>query len=103
MMIFTNIKNKVARWKRRFIFVRDTQTRKVNNELATRLFKWRSGHTYMNYPTLTPDDVALKNRIVDYVKAEGLVDLEALVTPELLAVFGFVDTANLYTEGIFLL
>ncbi|GKV15608.1 hypothetical protein SLEP1_g26384 [Rubroshorea leprosula] len=58
-----------------------------------------SGHTYMNYPTLVPNDVDLKNKLLDYVKAEGLVDLEALVTPEQLVVFGFVDIANLYAEG----
>ncbi|GKV23376.1 hypothetical protein SLEP1_g33111 [Rubroshorea leprosula] len=98
MMLFTNIRNKVVRWKRQFIFVRDTRTERINNELATRISKWCSSHAYMNYLTLVPDDVGLKNRLLDYVKVEGLVDLEALVTPEQLMVFGFVDIANLYVE-----
>ncbi|GKV06936.1 hypothetical protein SLEP1_g18753 [Rubroshorea leprosula] len=67
MMIFTNIKNKVARWKRQFIFFGDTWTEKMNNELTTR--------------------------------AKGLVDLEALVILEQLALLGFVDVTNLYAEG----
>ncbi|GKV49677.1 hypothetical protein SLEP1_g56415 [Rubroshorea leprosula] len=58
-----------------------------------------AGHTYMNYPTLTPDDLALKGKIMDYVGAKGLVDLEALVTPEALVVHEFVDVANLFSEG----
>ncbi|GKV34477.1 hypothetical protein SLEP1_g42849 [Rubroshorea leprosula] len=37
--------------------------------------------------------------IVNSVKAEGLVNLEALVTPEQLAMLGFVDVSNLYLEG----
>ncbi|GKV45081.1 hypothetical protein SLEP1_g52204 [Rubroshorea leprosula] len=56
-------------------------------------------HTYMNYPTLVLDDVDLKNKLLDYVKDEGLVDVEALVTPKQLVVFGFVDVTNLYTEA----
>ncbi|GKV28097.1 hypothetical protein SLEP1_g37188 [Rubroshorea leprosula] len=99
MMLFKNIRNKVTRWKRQFIFVCDTQTERISNELANRISEWRSGQTYMNYPTLVPDNVDLKNRLLDYVKVEGLVDLEALVTPEQLAMFGFVDVANLYIEG----
>ncbi|GKV30473.1 hypothetical protein SLEP1_g39277 [Rubroshorea leprosula] len=43
MMIFTNIRNKVARWKRQFVFVRDTRTDRINNELAARLSEWREG------------------------------------------------------------
>ncbi|GKV47373.1 hypothetical protein SLEP1_g54278 [Rubroshorea leprosula] len=37
-------------------------------------------------------------RITNYVKTVGLVDLEALVTPEVLAVCGFVDVTNLFSE-----
>ncbi|GKV49100.1 hypothetical protein SLEP1_g55867 [Rubroshorea leprosula] len=65
-------RNKVARWKKQFIFIRDMRTERMNNELAARISKWH---------------------------AEGLVDLDALVTPEQLVMFGFVDVANLYTEG----
>ncbi|GKU95363.1 hypothetical protein SLEP1_g8731 [Rubroshorea leprosula] len=72
---------------------------RISNDLAARLSGWRLGHTYMNYPTLRPDDLELKDRITDYVGAEGLVDLEALITPEVLAVHGFVDVANLFSEG----
>ncbi|GKV51992.1 hypothetical protein SLEP1_g58602 [Rubroshorea leprosula] len=52
----------------------------------------------MNYPTLTPGDLKLKDRITNYVKGVGLVDLEALVTPELLTLRGFVDVTNLFSE-----
>ncbi|GKV12076.1 hypothetical protein SLEP1_g23276 [Rubroshorea leprosula] len=48
---------------------------------------------------LTSGDVDLKNRLLDYVKARGLVDLEALVTPDQIALLGFVDVANLNGEG----
>ncbi|GKV17629.1 hypothetical protein SLEP1_g28107 [Rubroshorea leprosula] len=58
----------------------DTQIERVSNDLATRLSRWHLGHTYMNYPMITPDNLELKDRITNYVKAEGLVDLEALVT-----------------------
>ncbi|GKV26835.1 hypothetical protein SLEP1_g36060 [Rubroshorea leprosula] len=88
MMIFTNIKNKVARWKRQFIFIHDTQTERMNNELAACLSKWRTPNAYMNYPQLTVGDVDLKNQLLDHVKARGLVDFEALVTPEQLALLG---------------
>ncbi|GKV35524.1 hypothetical protein SLEP1_g43781 [Rubroshorea leprosula] len=99
MLIFTNIRNKVARWKRQFVFMRDTRTDRINNELAARLSKWRTPNTYMNYPQLTSGDVNLKNRLLDYVKARGLVDLETLVTSEQIAVHGFVDVANLHSQG----
>ncbi|GKV40898.1 hypothetical protein SLEP1_g48493 [Rubroshorea leprosula] len=99
MMIFTNIRNKVARWKRQFVFVRDTRTDRINNELTARLSEWRTPNTYMNYPQMTSGDVDLKNRLLDYVKARGLVDLETLVTPEQIAVHGFVDVANLHSQG----
>ncbi|GKV37610.1 hypothetical protein SLEP1_g45620 [Rubroshorea leprosula] len=89
MMIFTNIRNKVARWKRQFVFVRDTRTDRINTELAARLSEWRTPNTFMNYPQLTSGDVDLENRLLDYVKARGLVDLEALVTPEQIAVLGY--------------
>ncbi|GKV21530.1 hypothetical protein SLEP1_g31505 [Rubroshorea leprosula] len=100
MVIFTNIRNKVARWKRQFVFVRDMRTDRINNELAARLSEWRTPSTYMNYPQLTSGDVDLKNRLLDYVKARGLVDLETLVTPEQIALHGFVDVANLYSQGV---
>ncbi|GKV48232.1 hypothetical protein SLEP1_g55057 [Rubroshorea leprosula] len=99
MMIFTNIRNKVARWKRQFVFIRDTRTERINNELAARLLEWRKSNAYMNYPQLTIGDVNLKNRLLDHVKARGLVDLEALVTPEQIALLGFVNVANLHGEG----
>ncbi|GKV04723.1 hypothetical protein SLEP1_g16837 [Rubroshorea leprosula] len=99
MMIFTNIWNKVARWKRQFVFIRDTRTVRMNNELTTRLSKWRTPNTYMNYPQLTVGDVDLKNWLLNYMKARGLVDLEALVTPEKIALRGFVDVENLHSQG----
>ncbi|GKV02661.1 hypothetical protein SLEP1_g15061 [Rubroshorea leprosula] len=99
MMIFTNIRNKVARWKRQFVFIRDTRIERINNELAARLSEWRTPNTYMNYPQLTVGEVNLKNRLLDYVKARGLVDLKALVTPEQIALLGFVDVANLHSEA----
>ncbi|GKV47281.1 hypothetical protein SLEP1_g54194 [Rubroshorea leprosula] len=99
MAIFKNVRNKVSHWKRQFIFVRDTRTERVSNDLEAHLSEWRSGHAYMNYPTLTPSDLELKDRITNYVKGEGLVDLEALVTPKLLALRGFVDVTNLFSEG----
>ncbi|GKV42984.1 hypothetical protein SLEP1_g50333 [Rubroshorea leprosula] len=100
MLIFTNIRNKVARWKRQFVFVRDTRTDRMNNELAARLSEWRTPNTYMNYPQLTSGDVDLKNRLLDYVVARGLVDLETLVIPEQIAIHGFVDVANLHSQGV---
>ncbi|GKV02815.1 hypothetical protein SLEP1_g15205 [Rubroshorea leprosula] len=39
------------------------------------------------------------NRLLDYVKARGLVDLETLVTPEQIALLGFVDVANLHSQA----
>ncbi|GKV13525.1 hypothetical protein SLEP1_g24524 [Rubroshorea leprosula] len=95
-------RNKVARWKRQFVFMCDTRIERINNELAARLSEWRTPNAYMNYPQLTVGDVDLKNWLLDYVKARGLVDLEALVTPEHIALLGFVDVANLHGEGIFL-
>ncbi|GKV01993.1 hypothetical protein SLEP1_g14487 [Rubroshorea leprosula] len=74
-------------------------TRWINNELAARLSEWRTPNAYMNYPQLTIGDVDLKNQLLDHVKARGLVDLEALVTPEQLALLGFVDVANLHGEA----
>ncbi|GKV37977.1 hypothetical protein SLEP1_g45936 [Rubroshorea leprosula] len=99
MMIFTNIRNKVARWKRQFVFMQDTRTERINNKLATRLSEWRTPNTYMNYPQLTVGDIDLKNRLLDHVKARGLVDLEALVTLDQIALLGFIDVANLHGEG----
>ncbi|GKV39927.1 hypothetical protein SLEP1_g47621 [Rubroshorea leprosula] len=60
--LFKNVRNKVARWKRQFIFVRDTRTERINNDLAARLSEWRVPNAH-------------------------------------LAVFGFVDVANLFTKG----
>ncbi|GKU93146.1 hypothetical protein SLEP1_g6770 [Rubroshorea leprosula] len=99
MAIFKNIRNKVSRWKRQFIFVWDTRAERVSTDLAARLSEWRPGHAYMNYPTLTPGDLELRDRITNYVKGGGLVDLEALVTPEVLTLRGFVDIPNLFSEG----
>ncbi|GKV39438.1 hypothetical protein SLEP1_g47203 [Rubroshorea leprosula] len=50
-------------------------------------------------PHTNPGDLELRDRITNYVKGGGLVDLEALVTPELLAMRGFVDITNLFSEG----
>ncbi|GKV15790.1 hypothetical protein SLEP1_g26541 [Rubroshorea leprosula] len=99
MMTFTNIRNKVVRWKKQFIFVRDTRTERINNEFAARLSKWRTPNAYMNYPQLTVGDIDLKNQLLDHVKARGLVDLEALVTPEQLVLVGFVNVTNLHAEA----
>ncbi|GKV05157.1 hypothetical protein SLEP1_g17199 [Rubroshorea leprosula] len=99
MMIFTNIRNKVARWKRQFVFIRDTRTERINNELAARLSEWRTPTTYMNYPQLTSGDINLKNRLLEHVKAGVLVDLETLVIPDQIALLGFVDVANLHGEA----
>ncbi|GKV25934.1 hypothetical protein SLEP1_g35306 [Rubroshorea leprosula] len=52
---------------------------------------------------LLPRDVDLKNQLLEYAQRESLIDLEALVTSEQLVVFGFVDVANLFVEGIPLL
>ncbi|GKV36258.1 hypothetical protein SLEP1_g44407 [Rubroshorea leprosula] len=97
--LFKNVRNKVARWKRQFIFVRDTRTERVSNDLAARLSEWRTPNAHVNYPQLLPRDTDLKNRLLEHARCENLVDLEVLVTPELLAVFGFVDVANLFTKG----
>ncbi|GKV51995.1 hypothetical protein SLEP1_g58605 [Rubroshorea leprosula] len=101
--LFKTVRNKVARWKRQFIFVRDTRTERISNDLAARLSEWRTPNAHINYPQLLPRDVDLKNQLLEYAKREGLIDLEALVTLEQLTVFGFVDVANLFTEGILLL
>ncbi|GKV23292.1 hypothetical protein SLEP1_g33039 [Rubroshorea leprosula] len=55
-------------------------SQRMKNELAAHISEWRTPNMYMNYPKLALGDVDLKNRLLDYVKAEGLVDLEALVT-----------------------
>ncbi|GKV39831.1 hypothetical protein SLEP1_g47546 [Rubroshorea leprosula] len=99
--LFKNVRNKVARWKRQFIFVRDTRTERISNDLAAWLSEWRTPNTHINYPQLLPRDVDLKNQLLEYAQREGLIDLEALVTSEQLAVFGFVDVTNLFSEGIF--
>ncbi|GKV40817.1 hypothetical protein SLEP1_g48418 [Rubroshorea leprosula] len=74
-------------------------TRWINNELAARLSEWRTPNAYMNYLQLTVGDIDLKNQLLDHVKARGLVDLEALVTREQLALLGFVNMTNLHAEG----
>ncbi|GKV17210.1 hypothetical protein SLEP1_g27744 [Rubroshorea leprosula] len=95
MILFKNVRNKVTRWKRRFIFVRDTRMERMSHKLIAHIFEWLIPQTYMNYPELGPHDVDLKNRLLDHVKEVGLVDLENLVTSKQLDVFGFVDIANL--------
>ncbi|GKV37133.1 hypothetical protein SLEP1_g45193 [Rubroshorea leprosula] len=97
--LFKNVRNKVARWKRQFIFVRDTRTERVSNDLVARLSEWRTPNAHVNYPQLLPRDTDLKNRLLEHARRENLVDLEALVTPKLLIVFRFVDAANMFTEG----
>ncbi|GKV30880.1 hypothetical protein SLEP1_g39651 [Rubroshorea leprosula] len=97
--MFKNVRNKVARWKRQFIFVRDTRTERISNVLAALLSKWRVPNAHVNYPQLLPQDIDLKNRLLEHARSENLIDLEALVNPELLAVFGFIDVANLFSEA----
>ncbi|GKV32749.1 hypothetical protein SLEP1_g41333 [Rubroshorea leprosula] len=97
--LFKNVRNKVARWKRQFIFVRDTRAERISNDLVARLSEWRTPNAHINYPQLLPRDVDLKNQLLEYAQREGLIDLEALVTSEHLAVFGFVDVTNLFSEG----
>ncbi|GKU87085.1 hypothetical protein SLEP1_g1536 [Rubroshorea leprosula] len=97
--LFKNVRNKVARWKRQFIFVRDTRAERISNDLAARLSEWRTLNAHINYPQLLPRDVDLKNQLLEYSQREGLIDLEALVTSEHLAMFGFVDVTNLFSEG----
>ncbi|GKV13814.1 hypothetical protein SLEP1_g24789 [Rubroshorea leprosula] len=97
--LFKNVRNKVVRWKRQFIFVRDTRAKRISNDLAARLSEWRTPNAHINYPQLLPRDVDLKNQLLEYVQREGLIDLEALVTSGALAVLGFVDVTNLFSEG----
>ncbi|GKU90645.1 hypothetical protein SLEP1_g4615 [Rubroshorea leprosula] len=97
--LFKNVRNKVARWKKQFIFVRDMRAEGISNDLATWLSEWRTPNAHINYPQLLPRDVDLKNQLLQYAQGEGLIDLEALVTSEQLAVFGFVDVTNLFSEG----
>ncbi|GKV41019.1 hypothetical protein SLEP1_g48600 [Rubroshorea leprosula] len=72
---------------------------RISNDLAARLSEWCTPSAHINYPQLLPRDVDLKNQLLEYAQGEGLIDLEALVTSEQLAVFGFVDVANLFSEG----
>ncbi|GKV29327.1 hypothetical protein SLEP1_g38264 [Rubroshorea leprosula] len=97
--LFKNVRNKVARWKRQFIFVHNMRTERISNDLAARLSEWRTPNAHVNYPQLLPRDVDLKNQLLEYAKRENLIDLKALVTSEHLAVFGFVDVTNLFSEG----
>ncbi|GKV04598.1 hypothetical protein SLEP1_g16741 [Rubroshorea leprosula] len=84
--------------KRQFIFVRDTRTERISNDLAARLSEWRVPNAHVNYPQLLPRDTNLKNQLLEHARRENLIDLDALVTSEQLAVFGFVDVANLFTK-----
>ncbi|GKV25971.1 hypothetical protein SLEP1_g35341 [Rubroshorea leprosula] len=86
--LFKNVRNKVARWKRQFIFVRDTQAERISYDLTAWLSEWRTQNAHVNYPQLLPRDVDLKNQLLEYAKRENLIDLEALVTSEQLALFG---------------
>ncbi|GKV43181.1 hypothetical protein SLEP1_g50506 [Rubroshorea leprosula] len=97
--LFKNVRNKVARWKRQFIFIRDTRTKRISSDLAAPLSEWRVPNAHVNYPQLLPRDTNLKNQLLDYARRENLIDLDTLVTSEQLAVFGFVDVANLFTEA----
>ncbi|GKV33433.1 hypothetical protein SLEP1_g41950 [Rubroshorea leprosula] len=63
--LFKNVRNKVVRWKRQFIFVRDTRTERISNDLAARLSEWRTPNAHINYPQLLPWDVDLKNQLLD--------------------------------------
>ncbi|GKU89657.1 hypothetical protein SLEP1_g3770 [Rubroshorea leprosula] len=38
--LFKNVKNKMARWKRQFVFVRNMRTEQISNDLAARLSEW---------------------------------------------------------------
>ncbi|GKV04133.1 hypothetical protein SLEP1_g16332 [Rubroshorea leprosula] len=58
--LFKDVRNKVARWKRQLVFVRDMRTERINNDLVAQLFEWR------------------------------------------LAMFGFVNVANQFTEATYL-
>ncbi|GKV48708.1 hypothetical protein SLEP1_g55511 [Rubroshorea leprosula] len=59
---FKNVRNKVARWKRQFIFVRDTRTERISNDLVARLSKWHVPNAHVNYPQLLPRDTDLKTQ-----------------------------------------
>ncbi|GKV01814.1 hypothetical protein SLEP1_g14336 [Rubroshorea leprosula] len=96
--LFKNVRNKVARWKRQFVFVHHMRTERINNDLATRLSKCCVPNTHANYPQLLPRDTDLKNQLLDYARGEQLINLEALVTLEQLAVFGFVNRQTRFDE-----
>ncbi|GKV28121.1 hypothetical protein SLEP1_g37207 [Rubroshorea leprosula] len=74
------------------------QKQRINNDLATRLSEWCMPNAHLNYPQLLPRDTDLKNQLLEYARGENLIDLEALITSEQLAVFRFVDVANQFTE-----
>ncbi|GKU97606.1 hypothetical protein SLEP1_g10733 [Rubroshorea leprosula] len=80
--LFKNVRNKVARWKRQFVFVRDTRTYRINNDLAAWLSEWRIPNAHVNYPQLLPRDTDIKNQLLEYARRKNLIDLEALVTSE---------------------
>ncbi|GKV37339.1 hypothetical protein SLEP1_g45379 [Rubroshorea leprosula] len=50
MMIFTNIRNKVARWKRQFVFVRDTRTERIKPAARLREGEGVGGFGSLGYP-----------------------------------------------------
>ncbi|GKU99703.1 hypothetical protein SLEP1_g12507 [Rubroshorea leprosula] len=52
------------------------------------------------FKNLLPWDTNMKNQLLEYARKENLIDLETLLTSEQLAVFGFLDVANQFTEGI---
>ncbi|GKU96177.1 hypothetical protein SLEP1_g9445 [Rubroshorea leprosula] len=99
--LLKNVKNKVVRWKRLFVFVRDTRTERISNDLAAQLSEWHVPNAHVNYPQLLPQDTDLKNQLLEYARRENLIDLEALVTTEQLAMFGLVDATNQFTEAIY--
>ncbi|GKV50036.1 hypothetical protein SLEP1_g56751 [Rubroshorea leprosula] len=67
--LFRNVRNKVARWKRQFIFVRDTRAERISNDLVARLSEWRNPNAHINYPQLLPRDVDLKNQLLNRAEA----------------------------------
>ncbi|GKV01439.1 hypothetical protein SLEP1_g13990 [Rubroshorea leprosula] len=77
----------------------EERSERISNDLAARLSEWRTPNAHINYPQLLPRDVDLKNQLLQYAQREGLIDLEALVTSGALAVLGFVDVTNLFSEG----
>ncbi|GKV47312.1 hypothetical protein SLEP1_g54224 [Rubroshorea leprosula] len=67
--LLKNVRNKVARWKKQFIFVRDTRAEGISNDLTARLSEWRTPNAHINYPQLLPRDVNLKNQLLHRAEA----------------------------------